>query len=182
MYLPLDINDIDVVQRHDQKAIVTRNENKMHILNARGFVACKPLLNSSGEGSFWKVTRDTSSIDGWLYLGIIGNLNASNNYNDSYDDLTSYGWTSDSRSYHAGKIRYGDSGWTGFIQGEYLYFHLISNTLEMFSVQKNRKFSIDISTPLDGYYITMSTFFILVVNLHLNHSTKKNVQNSFKTE
>ena len=47
----------------------------------------------------------------------------------------------------------GYGGWTTFTEGECLYFHLNSKKLTMFSVQKNKKFAMDIATTVPAYYI-----------------------------
>jgi len=158
--LPLDIDIIDVVQPAGSYATVAKTENKIQFLKSGidgtfHFVACKPALDSSGEGSFWKVTIDALRTNyKWLYLGIIGNLAASNG--SSHTNSTSYGWASNSQVYHGGTNRSGDSGWTGFTQGECLYLHLKANKLTMFSVQKNKKFTMDVATT-GTYYLHFNT-------------------------
>ena len=122
--------------------------------NGNHSVACKPPLDSSGAGSFWKVTINTPNRGG-LYIGIIGNLDASDN---SYTDSTFYGWEY-SDVFSGGIIKNESSGWTGFTQGECLHFHLISNKLTMFSVQKNRKFIIDDIGTTHAYYIHFNMFW-----------------------
>ena len=79
----LDIAEIDVVQPQGSSVVVTKSEKKIQFsydvsIGTRFFfVACKPSLNSSGEGSFWKVTIDTLPRNNRLFLGINGNLNVS---------------------------------------------------------------------------------------------------------
>ncbi|OEU08100.1 hypothetical protein FRACYDRAFT_221053 [Fragilariopsis cylindrus CCMP1102] len=156
--LPLDIANIEVVQSHGSVVDVTKSVNKIQFTNAASrerahwFVACKPSLDVSEEGSFWKVTIDVLPDNRWIYLGIIGNIGASN---FSYSDSTSYGWGCNGHVDDGGLIRSGDSGWTGFTEGECLYFHLKSNKLTMFSVDKNRKFVIGgiATTAICKYYI-----------------------------
>ena len=94
------------------------------------------------------MTINSIPIRGWIYLGIIGNLKADNN---SYSDFTSYGWAGNSQVYKGGSNKSEASGWMGFVEGEYLYFHLKENKLTMFSVQKKRAFVIDIMTTFDAY-------------------------------
>eukprot|EP00751_Fragilariopsis_kerguelensis_P045658 CAMPEP_0170984710 /NCGR_PEP_ID=MMETSP0736-20130129/5027_1 /TAXON_ID=186038 /ORGANISM="Fragilariopsis kerguelensis, Strain L26-C5" /LENGTH=290 /DNA_ID=CAMNT_0011408463 /DNA_START=1 /DNA_END=873 /DNA_ORIENTATION=+ len=162
IFVPLDINNIEVVQLRSA-VNVTKSENKIQFSKEYNeyndgrfnFLACKPPLDSSGEGSFWKVTFDT--MNGWVLLGIIGNLGASHM---SYADSTSYGWAGSSQVYHGGTDRSGDDGWTSFAQGECLYFHLKANKLTMFSVQKNKKFTIDVATTVGAYYIHFNTHYI----------------------
>jgi hypothetical protein len=154
-FLPFDISNIEVVQPHGSLVNVTKSENKIQFTKVNGighyFVACKQSLNaSSEEGSFWKVTIDVLPNNQWVYLGIIGNLAASNS---SCSNSTSYGWACSARTFHGGLHRNGDSGWTQFTQGECLYFQLKTNKLTMFSVQKNLKFVIDIATTCPAYYI-----------------------------
>mmetsp|Transcript_65249 Transcript_65249/g.72879 ORF Transcript_65249/g.72879 Transcript_65249/m.72879 type:complete len:353 (-) Transcript_65249:77-1135(-) len=150
----LDIDNIDVVLPHDSSVDVTKSKNMIQFLkgnrpNNWDVVICKPTLDSSGEGSFWKVTID--ALPGaWIFLGIIGNLDASDS---SYDDSTCYGWAGYSEVYQGGTERIGDSGWTGFTQEKCLHFHLKAKKLTMFSVQKNQKFTIDVATTVHAYYI-----------------------------
>jgi hypothetical protein len=159
VFLPLDIGKIDVVQPNGSSVDVTKSKNKIQFTRVNGgigfyFLACKPSLDtSSGEGSFWKVTIDVLPNNHWFFLGIIGNLGASGS---SYEDSTSYGWSSRSRVWTGGSNRSRESGWTDFIEGECLYFHLKSNKLTMFSVQKNRKFVIDVATSVPAYYIHLN--------------------------
>jgi hypothetical protein len=160
VFLPLDIGRIEVLQSHGSSVDVAKSENKIQFTkvsesNDHDFVACNPSLDtSSGEGSFWKVTIQGGN---WVYLGIIGYLGASIH---SFSDSTSYGWTSGSRVYHGGKDREGDSGWTNFTQGECLHFHLKTNKLNMFSVQKNKRFVMDITTTVPAYYIHFNLFHL----------------------
>jgi len=128
---PLDINNMEVVQP-DCCVDVTRSKNKIQCLYNRDYggdyiVACKPTLDSSEEGSFWKVTiGELPANNQSLYLGIIGNLAASH---DVFD-------------------------WSGFTQGDCLYFHLTSNKLTMFCVQENKKCTMNVATSDDAaYYI-----------------------------
>ena len=158
--LPLDITNIDEVQSHGSAIKVTKRKNKIQFSKSThngyvDFVACKPTLDFSGEGSFWKVTIGASPI-GWMYLGIIGNLDTSD---DSHEDATSYGWASSSSSYHGGTNKIGDGGWYGFNQSDCLYFHLKSNKLTTFHVQKNKKFTIDVATTVGAYYIHFNMHF-----------------------
>merc|ERR1712194_307355 len=138
------------VTKSEKKIRFSKNGNQGHT-----FVACKPPLDSSAEGSFWKVTIDALLIGRWLFLGIIGNLDASK---CSQLDPTNYGWATGYSSYQGGVSRSGDDGWDGFIQGECLYFHLKANRLMMFSVQKNKTFTMDIATT--AYYIHFETFHV----------------------
>jgi len=160
----MDIANIDVVLPHSSDVTVTKSENKIQLSkddrtrNAYNFVACKPALDSSGEGSFWKVTVDTLP-NGWTFLGIIGTLDASNS-KGIHEDPTCYGWASRSRVYQGGTVRNEDSGWTGFTQGECLHFHLTAKKITMFSVQKNQKFTIDVATTVDTYYIHFNIMYI----------------------
>ena len=138
----LDINNIDVVQPNDgSNTTVTKSEGMIQFsknIDGYNFVACKPTLDSSGEGSFWKVTIDALPRD-WIFLGISGNPKA---ISVSMKGLTSYGWAGDSQVYQGGTTRNADSGWTDFTQGECLHFHLKEDKLTMFSVQKNQKFTM----------------------------------------
>lgn len=153
VFHPLDIDSIAVIQPHGSEVTVTKSKNKIQFSRNTNdhdcFVACKPTLDPSGDGSFWKVTLDTLGSNGWLVLGFIGNLEASNG--GSYEDPTSYGWANDADVYHGGTEISGDNGWNGFIQGECLYFHLNATKLTMYSVKENKKFTMDVATA--AYYI-----------------------------
>merc|ERR1719464_1905738 len=127
------------------------------------FVAYKErLYPCSGRGAFWKLMID-ALLDGTVVLlGIIGvknlddddrndnNVVSENNNNQKlnlhYEDFkTVYGWEGASLISVGGCCKdSSDTGWTDFVQGECLYFHLKSNRLTMYSVQKNQKFTIDI--------------------------------------
>jgi len=159
----LDIDSIDVVQPHGSVVCVTKSENEIQFSKKNGadaefqFLACKPPLNASGEGSFWKVTIDAYPTKSGLFLGIIGKLDATKH---SWNDQTSCGWG-------GGKYIYGNyvgingmdhdglGGWSGeeFIEGECCYFHLKSNKLSMYCVQKNKTFTINFATTVDVYHI-----------------------------
>lgn len=161
VFLLLDINNIDVIQPTGINVTVTKTEDKIQFSKstnngAYSFVACQPPLDSSGDGSFWKVKIDELPGD-WLFLGIIGNLAASDS---SYADPTNYGWSSDFTSYHGGDTRERVGEWTNFIQQECLYFHLKANKLTMFSVQKNKMFTMDIATIVGAYYIHFNSHYI----------------------
>jgi hypothetical protein len=166
----LDIAEIDVVQPHGSSIVVTKCEKKIQFSqdspegNAY-FVACKPSLNSSGEGCFWKVTIDTlpDNLVMLLGLGIIGNLNASRSRNT---DSTFYGWRS-RLVWTNGSAEGRDSDFTGFSQGECLYFHLKSNKLTMFSVEKNRKLVIDMVTTSDAYYYIYFNLYVVGTKISL---------------
>jgi len=163
-YLPLDINNISVVQPHGRQINVTKSKNKIEFLKqSEGienfyFIACTPSLNYSDEGSFWKVTINEVPYIGGLFLGIIRNLGP---YCVSHDDSTSYGWAGGSHIYHAGHDKNGQLGFNaGFTQGECLYFHLKTNKLTMFSVQKNVKYTMNIATKVNySYYIHFNIRF-----------------------
>jgi hypothetical protein len=152
----LDIAEIDVVQPHGSSVVVTKSEKKIQFsYNAHDFyfVACKSSLDSSGEGSFWKVTIDTLPLESWLFLGITGNLDA---IRDSEEDSTSYGWST-ANGYLGNLVwksgRRKRSDFTGFSQGKCFYFHLKSNKLTMFSAETNQTSVINMVTTSDEYYI-----------------------------
>ncbi|OEU11674.1 hypothetical protein FRACYDRAFT_270652 [Fragilariopsis cylindrus CCMP1102] len=170
--LPLDIANIEVVHSNGSVVDVTKSVDKIQFTNAsreraHWFVACKPSLDVSEEGSFWKVTIDVLPYNHRIYLGIIGNIGASN---FSCSDSTSYGWGCSGQVYHGGLIRGRDAGWTGFTEGECLYFHLKSNKLTMFSVDKNREFVIDIATTAFG---GIATTAIREYYIHFNFQTAR---------
>ena len=120
------------------------------------FVVCKPRLDSLEEGSIWKVTIDVldDGENGFVYLGIVGNIDHASIDSTYPWDSTSHGWATGGDVFNeGGALCIERDEWAGFIQGECLHFHLKSNTLTMFSVQKNKKFIMDIQTPVDVYYI-----------------------------
>jgi len=156
----LDIDNIDVVLPHDSSVDVTKSKNMIQFLkgnrpNNWDVVICKPTLDSSGEGSFWKVTIDVLP-GAWIFLGIIGNPDASN-INVSHTNSTCYGWAS--TAIQGGIEKNEDSGWTEFTQGECLYFHLKEDKLTMFTIQKNQKFTINVATT-NAYYIRFNMLFM----------------------
>jgi hypothetical protein len=157
---------IDVVQPHGSLVNVTKSKNKIqltkasgrnHMINQMYFLACKPSLDNSGDSSFWKVTIDVLPNHHWVYLGIIGNLDATDK---SFQDSTSYGWSCGSGVWIEGSKLSGSGGWTQFTEGDRLYFHLKFNKLIMFSVQKNKRFVIDIakSKIVREYYIHFNLY------------------------
>ena len=152
----LDIGKIEVVQPHGSPVVVTKSESKIRFsydasVDDDYFVTCKPSLNSSGEGSFWKFTIDTLTPAHWLFLGIIGDLNVSSS---SVEDPTAYGWACDIAVKNG---IYEDSTIECLSQGDCIYFHLKSNKLTMFNAEKNLKTVIDIDTTVsDTYYINFS--------------------------
>jgi len=172
-YLSLDIDSNDFVQPNGSFFSLTRSENKIQFSKKNSaerywhFLACKPPLNTSGKGSFWKVTIDVLSLNdkcNGLFLGIIGNLRASN---DSEEDPTSCGWGGGKGTYGDfvyinGKCHDGHGGWNckNFIAGECCYFHLKSNKLSMYCVQKNKTFTIDVptTTTVDAYHIHFNIY------------------------
>jgi hypothetical protein len=94
----------------------------------------------------------------WVYLGITGNLGASDK---SYVDSTSYGWAGPNQVWTGGSNRSENSGWIGFTEGECLYFHLKSNKLTMFSIHKNQKFVIGTATTaIREYYIHFNFYAV----------------------
>jgi hypothetical protein len=150
-FLTLDIANMDVVQPNGFAVHVAKSENKIQLTKVSGrnymrnhmyFLACKPSLDNFRHGSFWKVTIDELPDHHWVYLGVIGNLGA---VDKSFEDSSSYGWSCGSGVWIGGSKLNGSSGWTQFTNGESLYFHLKLNKLTMFSVQKNKRFVIDIA-------------------------------------
>ena len=155
----IDVASIDTVEKPTGTSVVdvTKSEHKIELTH-RGsedghhFVACTSPLDGSGDGSFWKVTvNKITNSNGWVLLGIVGNLNVTSN---SYSDAASYAWAGGNTVWISGSNRRGHSGWTHFTTGECLYFHFKSNKLTMYSVQKNQKYTMDVATPSkdDGVY------------------------------
>ena len=101
--------------------------------------ACTNELDPSGEGCFWKVNIDSLQNNNHFFLGILGNLDLRYCI---HSEATSFGWEGNSGAICEGQ--YGrKNGWTGFVDGECLYFHFKSNKLSMHRVQKNQTFFID---------------------------------------
>ena len=168
----LDIQNIDIVQestnvdvvKTDNKVTLSYNEKKGDY-----FVGCTPSLDvDNNEGSFWKVTIDALPNNHWVYLGVIGNLNPRyNSYGDStsYGWTTSYGWSKSGCYYKRGICIIGDMGWTGFVAGECLHFHFVSNKLTMYSVQKDKSFVIEnIDQGVEEYYIHFNFSMVMEPN------------------
>jgi hypothetical protein len=167
--LTLDIANMDVVQPNGFAVHAAKSKNKIQLTKASGrnymtnhmyFLASKPSLDNSKpsldnsrHGSFWKVTIDVLPDRHWVYLGI-GAIDK------SFEDSSSYGWSCGSGVWLGGSKLNGTSGWTEFTEGESLYFHLKLNKLIMFSVQKNRRFVIDIAkSRMDReYYIDFNLY------------------------
>ena len=158
-------SDLQVVQPHGSMVSVERSEGKFRCRYNRSghhFVAFSPAL-ARPDPFFWKCTIFSLPTDHWVYLGIIGNLNPSV---DSYSDSTSYGWACGNHRLIAGQTHTGADGWSGFQQGEVLYFKFESGTLVMFSEQKNRSFVInDIPLTTTNYihfnFYTTNTEIVL---------------------
>ena len=113
--------------------------------NGHYFVACKPLLPESGK-CWWKVYIDVLPNNHWIYLGIIGNLNANSN---SYSDGSSYGWGGMKQVYKKGKDISEAGMWPGFVEGESLHFCFAGdeNRFAMYSTTKGRLFEMaDVQT------------------------------------
>eukprot|EP00751_Fragilariopsis_kerguelensis_P038219 CAMPEP_0170953420 /NCGR_PEP_ID=MMETSP0735-20130129/31903_1 /TAXON_ID=186038 /ORGANISM="Fragilariopsis kerguelensis, Strain L26-C5" /LENGTH=267 /DNA_ID=CAMNT_0011364757 /DNA_START=32 /DNA_END=835 /DNA_ORIENTATION=+ len=136
IFVPLDINNIEVVQSQGSTINVTKSENKIQFFKEYNeyndgrfnFLACKPPLDSSGEGSFWKVTIDAVSNYGdGLLLGIIGQLDDS-----SAADSTCCAWTGGTSPYGRnavfinGKNKMGHGGWSseGTVDAYYIHFNM----------------------------------------------------------
>ena len=117
-----------------QSTSLTRDSSTGH-----HFVACKPAL-SKFEDSWWKITIDVLRSGGWVYFGIVGNLNADK---DSYKDNTSYGWACSDQVYKAGA--YSSGGCASFEQGESLHFCFIPGAMKlaMFRATRNQLFQFD---------------------------------------
>jgi hypothetical protein len=147
----LDIAKINVVQPHGLFTVVTKSEKKIQFSHNRPTnhsVECKPSLNSSGGGSFWKVTVD--AIPGRVCLGIIGNLDATRRKR-SFTDSSFNGWLSFGKVYKNG-LPHGDTHST-FTVGECFYFHLKEEKLTMFRVKTKQKIVVDDVVSSNTYYI-----------------------------
>ena len=66
-------------------------------------------------------------------------------------DPTSFGWAGTKEVYIAGANHSGESGWSGFTQGQCLYFRFCNNRLSMCSVTKDRIFTIDNVSVTEPY-------------------------------
>lgn len=150
----MDIDNIVVVKSDVSSIDVFKSESKIQFYRdsdtryeyEHQHVICQPSLDSSGEGAFWKVTIDHMGDDGWIFCGIIGNLNSTN---FSHIDSTSYGVTP--LGVCRGRSYKNDCDWNGFDQGDYIYFKFKSNKLTMYSVGKDKKFEMDIPRTGNAY-------------------------------
>ena len=137
-----DVSSIDVVKSEDK--IQFSQDSDAHEYE---HVVCIPSLDSSGEGAFWKVTIDQMD-DGWLFLGIVGNLNFEA---DATSDSTAYGM--DSTDVWRGGGSDSDGDWTGFGQGDCVYFKFKSNKLTVYNVRKDKKFEICTCSTGNAYIL-----------------------------
>ena len=125
-------------------AVIENDNNAVSVVKLGGTnidygVACTTELDPSGEGCFWKVNIDSLQNNNHFFLGILGNLDLRYCI---HSEATSFGWEGNSGAICEGQ--YGrKNGWTGFVDGECLYFHFKSNKLSMHRVQKNQTFFID---------------------------------------
>jgi hypothetical protein len=138
----LDVAKITVVQPHGSRVSTHRVGDSLQLTyegssSGHYFVACTPCL-VPGTQSSWKVTINNNP--GWLFLGLIGKTNDMEN---SFSDLTSFGWASSNQVYVAGANQGAIGGWAGFTQGECLHFCVDGAKLTMFSVIKNQRFVMD---------------------------------------
>ena len=141
---------------------VTENEDKTVKLvykvvkDAHYGVACTNELDPSGEGCFWKINFDSLPSSAGFFLGILGNLNLK-----CYipNDATSFGWNAAYEVIRKGKSARKE-GWTGFVDGECLYFHFKSNKLSMHSIRTNQTFIIDdIDTSTTKHYFHINCVY-----------------------
>jgi BTB/POZ domain len=144
-FSPLDLSKLTVIQPGGSNASIQRVGKGLQLSydapsnGVHYFVACTPRL-VPGTQSSWKVTINKLPNGGWVYLGVIGNANATHN---SYAHSTSFGWTDLGQVYVAGNGRSDTGGWSNFTEGECLLFGLASNKLTMYSVTKSKHFVID---------------------------------------
>lgn len=138
-------SDVELVQPGGLEVTKTRKTDQSLQLtfNGRGhhFAACQPALDAATRPCWWKITIDTLPNNCWIYVGIIGNLNADSK--TSYSDPTSYGYACSDQTYQGGRNRPGYSNWTAFVEGECLYFQFNDNKLDMYSVQKSQVYTFD---------------------------------------
>jgi len=150
---PFGFCEAEVVQPHTTLVATSKTENKLHLTrngsNAHHFLYINNPLNLASGTASWKVTVDLLQGSGWIFMGVIQNLSA---IHESCCDRTSYGWACRYEFYIKGQSQ-SSNGWTGFTQGECLYFHIKARKLTMHSVQKNRSFSINIENDTTPTYI-----------------------------
>lgn len=137
---------------HDNNKKITFGYKNEGEFNFHG-LACTTELDSSGEGSFWRMKIDKSSDDGWLFMGITGNLDFGAR---CYNDSTCFGW------FPYGSIKAGVEvpiseerpNSTNFSEGGCLYFRFKAKKLSMHRVQEKKTFSFDIiGTDTTKFYI-----------------------------
>ena len=152
--LVLDIANIVVVRSVSSSIDVFRSENKIQFSSDSDeykyeHAISQPPLDSSGEGAFWKVTIDHIESNGWVFCGIIGNLNPTG---FSHKDSTSYGVAPSGVC--RGGLSYNrihDCDWKGFVHGDCIYFKFKSNKLTMYNVRKGIKLEMDIPRTGNAY-------------------------------
>ena len=104
------------------------------------WVVFTPAFDGGAGPFFWKCTISSLQSNGWVYLGVIGHPNP---WTSSFYNLMRYGWAASKQQYTAGITSLSDGGWSGFEQGEVLYFQKKHDVLTMFSKQKHQSFVIN---------------------------------------
>ena len=128
-------------EQHNKIALVYDNSS----FDSLYCVACTTELDPSGEGCFWKATIEPSRQKCFIHFGIIGNLDLEGIYSAGGNIIKKdyFGWAPKGNVLIKGTEHKKLDGWTGFVNGECLYFHFKANKLSMHSVQKKKTFVID---------------------------------------
>ena len=125
-------------------------------------LACSTELDSSGKGSFWKVKIEKfpDKSNGWLLMGIAGNLNV---LNGCYSDATTFGWAAN--ECQNSRINLRGTGWPkeefkqsfayhqNFDEGEVFYLRLKAKKLSIHRVQEKKTMDMDIIGAETKFYI-----------------------------
>ena len=118
-------------------------------------VTCSTELDSSGEGSFWKLRIDKLSDDGNFFLmGITGNLDS---LALGYTDSTFFGWGPGER-WSRGSGEDGVAEWSRsqFAQGDCFFLRLKAKQLSIHRVDENDTIAVidNIDTDTTKFYIS----------------------------
>ena len=145
-------------KQHNKIALVYDNAS----FDSLHSVVCTTELDPSGEGCFWKVTIEPSRQKCFIHFGIIGNLDLTGIYSAGNNKLKKdyFGWAPHGDVLIKGTEHKKLDGWTGFVNGECLYFHFNANKLSMHSVHTQKTFVIDgIDTDSKIFYFHTDMYY-----------------------
>lgn len=122
----------------------------------------------AADGDCWKITVEPLSSGGWLYLGVTGNKDATGS---SYSDPQSSGWGSSGEVLSRGADHSGQGDWTGFQQGDILYFRQNQGTLFLFVRNQHHSMNCGSTSPLYVHFNFLRTG--TKVSIESLHNTEK---------